>query len=1111
MTHQDLFGPDQSASPGFRLQRLELWNWGTFDSSDGRVHAITPEGSSTLLIGRNGTGKSTLVDALLTLLTPPSNRSYNVAAGSSGGKRERDEKTYIKGAYDQGSSSESHRAQTKFLRPDGGHFSVILGVFQNEHGDTVFTLAQLLYLDSQGATKRLFCWADSACSVEEHFSEIVTMDRLKGQLEARGLQVTGTYTDYGRYLRKRTGMGEKAMDIFNQAVAVKEINSLDDFIRDHMLRKRNWRDTVNKVLNHFDLLSEAHRALVNTRREVELLDPVNKRASAYQKALDRFTRAEEVQAALDPFFAQRTLDIAKPRQEEIQQSLVALVDQKDQIDRKIATLSDQETDLKVAIQSSANSRLQELERLIPERQREHAIRHEAATRTQHLLHQLELGTLPTEEERFQDLLGAARQHRARIQADCNQLEKDRDALHIELYRLEKERDDLKREFHALQKRQTQLPESHQDIRDRLCHSLGLARNSLPFAAELMTVRDDELAWESSLEKVLRTFALTLLVDGENYREVSRLIDGQRLEDHRGRGMRLHYERIDLSEVQRNHQPAPGDLINKLELRENHPLIPWLAHRLATRFDYHCCENVAQFQNHRGRALTVNRHVKHGFTRHEKDDRQHLANRSSYVLGWDNVRKLQYFREQIEVVENQLVAAKNRQASIKTTLKRKQDAMQLLQQLGETRFSAIDQLSVKRELEALETERAELIESDDALKSLKATLAKVQSELAEAGARRDRTIGDLREQEGYLKQAGSMIEMAEKNLAKAGETPPEIMEEIASHLGAELTLESLQAEITRGKEWAEKQVRVRLEDREKEKERVIDSLNRYLRGVPERQMTMEASVETLPDFLDRRDTLIKQDLPRHERRFKEHLNEKVTQEIALLNARLRNAAKEIEEKIHQLNQSLTSINSTSTSFMKLELIASKDREVQDFRQQLKSCLDGSFGSGDVADEDRYKVIAAFIKRIKEEARWRDRVIDVRRWFHFAVGEYDEASGEQLSYYTDSAGQSGGEKARLAFTILVAAIAYQYNIDPNSSVSERFHFVMVDEMFSKVDDKYSEYALNLFRRFGLQLLIVAPFDAKARITEPYVDHYLHVMKDRDRSQVYSMTSEEALSSV
>jgi len=60
--------------------------------------------------------------------------------------------------------------------------------------------------------------------------------------------------------------------------------------------------------------------------------------------------------------------------------------------------------------------------------------------------------------------------------------------------------------------------------------------------------------------------------------------------------------------------------------------------------------------------------------------------------------------------------------------------------------------------------------------------------------------------------------------------------------------------------------------------------------------------------------------------------------------------------------------------------------------------------------------------------------------------------------DSTGQSGGEKAKLAFTILVAAIAYQYDIDPDTRTSSRFHLSSFDEMFSKVDDQYPSTRLE-----------------------------------------------------
>lgn len=54
---------------GFRLHHLEVYNWGTFDQ---HVWKIAPQGHNALLTGDIGSGKSTLVDAITTLLVPPS-------------------------------------------------------------------------------------------------------------------------------------------------------------------------------------------------------------------------------------------------------------------------------------------------------------------------------------------------------------------------------------------------------------------------------------------------------------------------------------------------------------------------------------------------------------------------------------------------------------------------------------------------------------------------------------------------------------------------------------------------------------------------------------------------------------------------------------------------------------------------------------------------------------------------------------------------------------------------------------------------------------------------------------------------------------------------------
>ena len=58
----DTLGWSRDTRPGFRLSRLEFINWGTFDSTDGRVHALELDGRSALLVGMNGSGHGIFVD-----------------------------------------------------------------------------------------------------------------------------------------------------------------------------------------------------------------------------------------------------------------------------------------------------------------------------------------------------------------------------------------------------------------------------------------------------------------------------------------------------------------------------------------------------------------------------------------------------------------------------------------------------------------------------------------------------------------------------------------------------------------------------------------------------------------------------------------------------------------------------------------------------------------------------------------------------------------------------------------------------------------------------------------------------------------------------------------
>src|SRR5690606_35181480 len=132
--------------------------------------------------------------------------------------------------------------------------------------------------------------------------------------------------------------------------------------------------------------------------------------------------------------------------------------------------------------------------------------------------------------------------------------------------------------------------------------------------------------------------------------------------------------------------------------------------------------------------------------------------------------------------------------------------------------------------------------------------------------------------------------------------------------------------------------------------------------------------------------------------------------------LRNECKLIESKIDQLNAALAQLEYHPGTFMRLEPREVNDREIADFRRSLRECLDESLENTPEANEARFLRIQKLVSRLgdKENVRWRDKVIDVRHWYDFGAREVEKESGQTRSFYEDSAGQSGGEKAKLAFT-------------------------------------------------------------------------------------------------
>lgn len=109
--------------------------------------------------------------------------------------------------------------------------------------------------------------------------------------------------------------------------------------------------------------------------------------------------------------------------------------------------------------------------------------------------------------------------------------------------------------------------------------------------------------------------------------------------------------------------------------------------------------------------------------------------------------------------------------------------------------------------------------------------------------------------------------------------------------------------------------------------------------------------------------------------------------------------------------------------------------------------------------------------------------MRNWFLFAASERWREDDSEHEHYSDSGGKSGGQKEKLAYTILAASLAYQFGLEWGAVRSRSFRFVVIDEAFGRGSDESAQYGLRLFEQLNLQLLIVTPLQ-KIHIIEPFV---------------------------
>lgn len=1071
---------------GFRLQTLEVLNWGTFDK---RVWRYALDGRNGLLTGDIGSGKSTLVDALTTLLVPAHRVAYNKAAGADA--RERSLRSYVLGHYKSERNEVTGSAKPVALR-DASSYSVILGVFRNEGYDQAVTLAQVFWLkDPGGPPARLFVAAERALGIAEDFSCFGSdITGLRKKLRASGCELFDGFPPYGAWFRRRFGIEhEQALELFHQTVSMKSVGNLTDFVRSHMLEPFDVGSRIEALIRHFDDLDRAHQAVLKAKRQVDLLTPLVADGERHRALVAEVQGWREARDQLRPYFARLKGELLERR-------LGLLAEDATRLDAQIERMESQReagrvevSRLERALRDKGGDRLEELSAEIRRLEQEKEQRQQKAQRHQNLLARID-EPAPADEAGFliqqQGISQRAEDLRERL-SDLDNREREED------FAFRKGREEnaaLTEEIESLQRRRSNIDTAQVRIRDALCAALGIDEDALPFAGELIQVREDERDWEGAAERLLRGFGLALLVPEEHYRAVAEWVDRQHL------GARLVYFHVRARKATQAASLHPQSLVRKLLIKPDSPHYEWLEQELRQRFDVACCDSAEQFRRE-ARAITRAGQIKDPSGRHEKDDRSRIDDRSRYVLGWSNADKLRALRDQRQQLQERLASLAQRIAELQQARKLLHGQLDALSKLEEfTRYADIDWMSLARQIAALSEERARLEAASDALQELARQLQEVQARLSDVDQKRSDALGKRGELKSKREAAQALREQAtglwnEAPLSDAKFARLEGWR--AQALGEhQLSVESCDNREQDLRRWL--QERIDAEDRRLARltERIVNAMRGFKEEFKAETVETDVSLAALPEYERMLAGLRGDDLPRFEARFKELLNVNTINEIANFNAQLARERETIKERVDFINQSLEAIDYNPGRYIKLVAQPSPDAEIRDFQQDLRACTEGALtGSGDEQySEAKFLQVKAIIDRFRgregfadADRRWTAKVTDVRDGFLFSASERWRADGVEHEHYSDSGGKSGGQKEKLAYTVLAASLAYQFGLEWGAVRSRSFRFVVIDEAFGRGSDESAQYGLRLFQQLNLQLLIVTPLQ-KIHIIEPYV---------------------------
>ena len=941
---------NNNSEGGYRLRYMEVFNWGTFNA---KVYKLQTNGKTSLLTGANRSGKTTLIDALLTILVPGNKRFYNQSSGAES-KKERDENSYFWGHFGKTYSEADDASKMEQLRHKSDNpYSVLLACFQNAGMLSSITLVQVRWYTNAGLRK-VFIVSPHQLNITEHFG--------KGHFDIKGewkkklvrqfprTDLYDSFKDYAARFSDLFGLKEKALSLFNQTVGIKVLGDLTQFIRQQMLEEPEAEDQFKSLYDHYSDLLISHKAIQKDEKQLELLEPIVKNKEKLEQVNKNIATLNHIREQF-PFFADKIeYELLDAHIAKLEKNIDEKKIEQSNIESEIKHSEEEQKQL-IALKASLNidNQVLLLKKDIQQETEKRETKRQSASDYIKLAAKLALQT-DLIESSFKENKSKIENLQKVLETEYEELSNQRIRFRIDKENVSGRIDEVQKEITSLLSRKNRIPQDLIRVRERLLDLLETGEDELPFVGELIKVKEDCLHWEDTIERVLHGFSLRLLVPEKYNKQVNHFVYSNNLQ------AKIVYEKIERRQSESLHRwPNDDDsMLNKLDIKDSGIYTKWLEHQLVDRFDYYCTDDLDVFYGS-SRAITSNGLIRN-VNRHEKDDRPNKWNKLRYTLGWDNKETIRLLQQEKQGLEKQHSEIFDNLQAIMPELKSLEEKRPLLTLIAEVKsFGDINWQQHAEKIELITRQIDELINSSDKYQSIISQLETVENELSRKREAKDKLIKIITKLEqdetnknlrklqiqfdGLTSEGITAIELfiKEENIKQSKPDTLEQLQVLKNGFSGKLISKLTDANTSLGD--------IRLQTNSFISAFVNPNVG-ILKEFPDWSgdvMNIAASLSSLEELEDLYKTIRSQRLVEHKRRFREYMDKSMLDALTNYRTWLSNEEDKIKDVIEELNVPLKKItfNKNPDTYLQLEFRTTKEQEIRLFKEQLSATIPNIF--------------------------------------------------------------------------------------------------------------------------------------------------------------------------